>query len=214
MPRRVNDYRGLAEVSRVLLLGAVQEHPGSRLKELAEHVRLHSNTARDHLRILVEEGLVSLEPESTGSRGRPPMVYRPVADPQTSAVARDRIERARQHRRILHRLAGGVEAQEQASTQFDILYEHLDDSGMEPVADAEEKQISLVPCPHYRMVGEDRKVACGIHARLVRDILAQVPGPLELDVLIPYTTKASCQIRLREGRCAPTAPDGAPGTGQ
>src|SRR5699024_2007008 len=28
MPRRVNDLRGLAEVSRVLLLGAVQKHPG------------------------------------------------------------------------------------------------------------------------------------------------------------------------------------------
>lgn len=212
MPRRVNDFRGLSEVSRVLLLGAVQKHPGSRLKELAGEVDLHINTARDHLRILIDEGFVSLQPESTGSRGRPPMVYRPVDDPQTNEAARERIERAQEHRRILRRLVGGVASSEdedglegQASTQFDTLYEHLDDSGMEPVADAEEKQISLVPCPHYRMVGEDRKVACGIHARLVRDILAQVPGPLELDVLLPYTTESSCQIRLRDERCAPPA---------
>lgn len=206
MPRRVNDFRGLSEVSRVLLLGAVQEHPGSRLKELAERVGLHINTARDHLRILVDEGFVSLEPESTGTRGRPPMVYRTVADPQTNEVARERIERAQEHRRILRRLAhdvtaaGDDELEDQANTQFDTLYEHLDDSGMAPVADAEEKQISLVPCPHYRMVGEDRKIACGIHARLVRDILAQVPGPLVLDVLLPYTTESCCQILLWDER--------------
>ena len=156
------------------------------------------------------------------------MVYRPVNDPQANEVARERIERAQEHRRILRRLVDGAaasgcddELENQASTQFDTLYEHLDDSGMEPVADAEETQISLVPCPHYRMVGEDRKVACGIHARLVRDILAQVPGPLELDVLLPYTTESSCQIRLRDERCPPPAradpgdgPAGYSGTGQ
>ena len=67
MPRRVNDFRGLAEVSRVLLLGAVQNHPGSRLKELADEAGLHINTACDHLRVLVDEGFVYLQSESTGS---------------------------------------------------------------------------------------------------------------------------------------------------
>src|SRR5699024_12523869 len=67
MPRRVNDLRGLAEVSRVLLLGAVQKRPGSRLKELAAEVGLHINTARDHLRVLVDEGFICLRAESTGA---------------------------------------------------------------------------------------------------------------------------------------------------
>ena len=87
MPRRVNDYRGRAEVSRVLLLGAVQNHPGSRLKELANEVGLHINTARDHLRVLIDEGFIFLQPESTGARGRPPMVYHPVDDPEANAAA-------------------------------------------------------------------------------------------------------------------------------
>lgn len=85
MPRRVNDFRGLAEVSRVLLLGTVQNHPGSRLKELAEEAGLHINTARDHLRVLIDEGFLYLQSESTGERGRPPMVYHPVDDPQPNA---------------------------------------------------------------------------------------------------------------------------------
>lgn len=209
MPRRVNDFRGLAEVSRVLLLGAVQNHPGSRLKQLAEEVGLHINTARDHLRVLVDEGFICLQPESTGARGRPPMVYHPVDDPESNAAAAERIARAREHHEVLCRLVAGVGLRpaaldalgDDAGAQFDLLYEHLDDSGMEPEADAEEMRISLAPCPHYRMVGDERAIACGIHANLVRSLLKQVPGPLELDELLPYTSSATCQIVLREGDC-------------
>lgn len=209
MPRRVNDFRGLAEVSRVLLLGAVQNRPGSRLKELAEEAGLHINTARDHLRVLIDEGFVYLQSESTGERGRPPIVYHPVDDPESNAAAAERIDRAREHHEVLCRLAPGAELRpaeldelgDEAGAQFDLLYEHLDDSGMEPEPDAEDLRISLAPCPHYRMVGEERAIACGIHAKIVRDLLSQVPGPLELDRLQPYVEETRCQILLREHRC-------------
>lgn len=221
MPRRVNDFRGLAEVSRVKLLGAVQKRPGSRLKELADEVGLHVNTARDHLRILIEEGFVCLEPAATGTRGRPPMVYRPVDDPESNGAARDRIDRAREHRRLLGRLANVDAGQpaaleelgEDAGAQFDVLYEHLDDSGMEPVADEEEMRISLAPCPHYRMVGDEREIACAIHANLVRSLLGQVPGPLELDRLLPFTSADTCQIMLRGADCPGTSAGVEPETG-
>lgn len=209
MPRRVNDYRGLAEVSRVLLLGAVQNHPGSRLKELANEVGLHINTARDHLRVLIDEGFIFLQPESTGARGRPPMVYHPVDDPEANAAAAERIARAREHHDVLCRLVAGAELRpaalddlgDEAGTQFDLLYEHLDDSGMEPEPDAEELRISLAPCPHYRMVGDDRAIACGIHAKIVTDLLRQVSGPLKLDQLQPYVAESRCQILLRQRGC-------------
>src|SRR5699024_518766 len=84
--------------------------------------------------------------------------------------------------------------------------EHLDDSGMEPEPDDEELRISLAPCPHYRMVGEDRASACGVHANLVRDLLKQVPGPRELDRRHPYVSSDRCQILPRQRRCPnPTA---------
>ncbi|MBE8146616.1 winged helix-turn-helix transcriptional regulator [Brevibacterium casei] len=72
MPRRTTDYRGLTEPNRVRLLGAVQEHPDRSLKELAEAVGLHVNTVRDHLGVLIAEGLVSSRPRPCGTRGRPP----------------------------------------------------------------------------------------------------------------------------------------------
>nr|WP_246475684.1 winged helix-turn-helix transcriptional regulator [Brevibacterium renqingii] len=223
MPRRVNDFRGLAEVSRVKLLGAVQKRPGSRLKELADEVGLHVNTARDHLRILIEEGFVCLEPAATGTRGRPPMVYRPVDDPEANEAARERIDRAREHRQVLRRLANGDGTQpaaldelgDDAGAQFDVLYEHLDDSGMEPMVDEEEMRISLAPCPHYRMVGDEREIACAIHANLVRSLLGQVPGPLELDRLLPFTSADTCQILLRDadypGAAIPQEPEAGSG---
>ena len=209
MPRRVNDLRGLAEVSRVLLLGAVQKHPGSRLKDLAAEVGLHINTARDHLHVLVDEGFICQRAESSGTRGRPPMVYLPVDDPDTNAAAAERIARAREHHETLRRIVADEDLRpaaldglgDVAGAQFDVLYEHLDDSGMEPEPDDEELRISLAPCPHYRMVGEDRAIACGVHANLVRDLLKQVPGPLELDRLHPYVSADRCQILLRQRRC-------------
>ncbi|SDS05529.1 Predicted transcriptional regulator, ArsR family [Brevibacterium siliguriense] len=209
MPRRVNDYRGPAEVSRVLLLGAVQNHPGSRCKGLADEVGLHTNTARDHLRVLVEEGLVYLQPESPGVRGRPPMAYYPVDDPESNSAAAERIARRREHHVVLTPFIATAELRptgldalgDEAGTQFDMLCEHLDDSGMEPEPDAEELRISLVPCPHYRMVSDDRAIACGIHAKIVKDLLSQVPGPLELDRLQPFNSAEACQILLRDAHC-------------
>jgi predicted ArsR family transcriptional regulator len=209
MPRRVNDYRGLAEVSRLLLLGAVQNHPGTRLKELADEVGLHINTARDHLNVLIDEGFVYLQPDLTGERGRPPMVYHSVDDPEANRVAAERIARAREHHEVLCRMVPETELRpavletlgDEAGDQFDVLYEHFDDSGMDPELDAEDLRISLVPCPHYRLVGEDRAIACGIHANIVRDLLSQVPGPLELDRVQPYVEASRCQILLRQRGC-------------
>ena len=94
VPRRVSDFRGLAESSRVRLLGAVQTRPDSTLKELADQVGLHVNTVRDHLRALEHEGFVFSRRLATGTRGRPPLVYAPVADASTNPAAQERVDGA------------------------------------------------------------------------------------------------------------------------
>src|SRR5699024_289201 len=87
MPRRVDDYRGLTQVSRLRLLQAVQRKPGRRLSDLAEAAGVHINTARDHLRVLEDEGLVVSAPVDTGRRGRPPLGYSPVTRAEHSPQA-------------------------------------------------------------------------------------------------------------------------------
>ena len=58
MPRRVSDYRGLTQSGRLRLLRAVQRQPGKRVNELAAELEMPLNTARDHLRVLADEGLI------------------------------------------------------------------------------------------------------------------------------------------------------------
>src|SRR5215469_16446682 len=63
--------------ARVLdLLRAVDRPLG--VQEIAEQAGLHPNTARFHLDALVDAGLVTREPQSRESPGRPSMVYQVI----------------------------------------------------------------------------------------------------------------------------------------
>lgn len=213
MPRRVDDYRGLTQKSRLRLLHAVQRVPGRRLQELAEEAGMPINTARDHLRILKDEGLVASSPVETGERGRPPHVYSPVQSAEHSPVARRRVHDAKARGDILrgldpqldHSDALGVEAVH----QLDTLYEHLEDAGLEPEIDEDDLTIGLLPCLYEGMLDTDRPIVCSVHARLVRDQLEQVPGPLELRRLHPFIGPKRCELVL--GRRGEQAPSSRPG---
>lgn len=201
MPRRVTDFRGLAETSRVRLLGAVQDAPGSTLKELVDRTGLHLNTARDHLGRLADEGLVAVGTRPPTGRGRPAAVYSPVVDPASNPAAEQRVIRSR---KTITRLRATIPAADedatlgrQAAQQLDVLYEHLSDTGLEPEPAEDPLQVKLVPCPFFRIVSEDQEFACEVHRQLLRDTLAQVPGPLALDELEPFTEPRQCLVRLR-----------------
>lgn len=200
MPRRRTDFRGLADPSRIRLLRRIQSAPGSTVKVLAEHTGLHVNTVREHLQALADEGLVTAEAAHTGGRGRPPTTYRPVVDPATSSAAQERVERAWERgdtlRRILPPDTTSAELGEAALHQLDTLYLHLDDSGLEPVVDEQSLEVDLVPCPFYRILDEDPQLACAVHAQLLRDTLAQAPGPLRLRELRPFVGPATCIAHL------------------
>ncbi|MFC9443025.1 MULTISPECIES: winged helix-turn-helix transcriptional regulator [Brevibacterium] len=203
MPRRTTDYRGLTELSRVRLLGAVQQGPDRTLKDLAEAVGLHINTVRDHLGVLIDEGLVSARPRPSGTRGRPPTVYRAVDDAEMNPAAKSRIERAKALGPVLARVGYSCVPEsvrrlgDGAGEQFDALVDHLDDSGLEPVADDTGLGIALAACPHLELVGDERTMACAVHARLLHDVLAQVPGPLRVAEVKPFLTATTCELRLQ-----------------
>jgi predicted ArsR family transcriptional regulator len=77
-------HRVLAGISRSRLLAVL--HGAARpmgIRELADAVDLHPNTAREHLDLLVEAGLVRRETAAAAGRGRPGLRY--VAEPQERA---------------------------------------------------------------------------------------------------------------------------------
>lgn len=201
MARTVKDYRGLTEESRVKLLHAVQRKPARSLKDLAEEAGLHINTARDHLHVLEAEGFVHSAPVDTGKRGRPPMGFWPVQRSDHSPAAQERADEAAARGAMLRQIApdlheGGVSLDEGALHQLDVLYEHLDDAGMEPGINADELTVEIKPCIYQDLLAAERPVVCSVHAKLVRQQLAQVDGPLKLQKLHPFTTAHSCLLVL------------------
>lgn len=199
MPRRTEDFRGLAQASRIRLLNEVQRHPGLLLRELAELTELHENTVRDHLIVLENEGLISRRTDRRGTRGRPPSTYHPVADVRRNPAAERRVERAREHGDLLRRMvpeAAAANLSDDALHQLDTLYEHFDDAGLQPDLDEGNLEVALVPCPYYHLLSENQSLVCNVHERLIHDVLAQVPGPVQLTVLEPFVEQHQCRVTL------------------
>lgn len=212
MPRRAHDFRGLTHLSRLKVLRAVQRRPGSRLTEIAEASGLHINTARDHLSVLQEEGLVASHTVETRKRGRPPLVFVPVRDAQQNPKAAQRAEGARQRGDLLRKVAPDVDhggsLGTSAAHQLDVLYEHLDDAGLEPSVDVDDLSICLSPCRYRNVVLTERPLLCSVHTQLVRSMLEQVPGPLALRELRPFVTEETCLLLLGLAYDVDEAPEG------
>ncbi len=190
------------------LLSAVQEAPGLLLRDLAERTGLHENTVRDHLAVLENEGLVTRHTRHPGTRGRPPATYHPVTEHGANPEADDRIDRARRHGDLLRRMApesARTDLGDDALHQLDALYEHLDDVGLQPEIDDANLEIELVPCPYYALIDSDPQLVCRVHTQLIRDVLAQAPGPLSLTLLEPYATHDRCRAHL-EAQAAGRSP--------
>ncbi|WP_394550631.1 winged helix-turn-helix transcriptional regulator [Agromyces sp. MMS24-JH15] len=209
MPRRVGDFRGLTQPSRLRLLRAIQREPGLRVRDLAEACGLPQNTVRDHLQVLEREGLIRSEAMPTRTRGRPPVGYHPVRDAASSEVARERIADARRRGALLRAAIGAadspgeIDAHEETAArddglraQLDVLYEHLDDAGLEPEADESALTFDLAPCRYHDLLDEDTALVCATHAQLVRDVLGQVDGPLALRRVEPFVTAHRCRVEL------------------
>lgn len=199
MPRRVHDFRGLTQPNRVHLLRAVQRAPGRSARELAQSCGIALNTARDHLAVLESEGLVRRETLHTHTRGRPSVVFHPVREAAVSQAADARVEGARRRGSLLRAaLSNGHERMldEKAAGQLDVLYEHLDDVGLEPAPGDDPLRFDLAPCRFHDLIDADQPTVCALHARLIADVLRQADGPLALARLEPFVTAHSCRMLL------------------
>lgn len=188
----------MTQPSRIRLLRAIQREPGRRASELAAESGIPTNTVRDHLQVLEREGLIRGEAMPTRSRGRPPIGFHPVQDAATSAAAGERIAAARRRGELLRAATGAGDAglDPAALTQLDVLYEHLDDAGLEPEVDERELTFELAPCRYHGLIDDDMALVCSVHAGLVRDVLRQTGGPLALERLQPFVTEHRCRVAL------------------
>lgn len=197
MPRRAHDFRGLTQPRRLQLLRAIQQGPAATAGVLAAETGIPLNTVRDHLRVLEDEGLIRAETVRAGGRGRPPVVFHPVRDAGSSAVAHHRVEGATARGRMLRAVSGDASDLEAAALrQIDALYEHLDDAGLSPAVDEGALRFELSTCRYHDLLEQDQALVCGVHAQLVRDVLRHSEGPLEVQRLDPFLSTHTCRLLL------------------
>lgn len=210
MPRRIEDFRGLTQESRIRLLHAVQRVPGRRLEELAEEASIHINTTREHLHVLEDEGLIASRQLSTGSRGRPPVVFDPVRLPEENPNAERRAARAQSTGDLLRRIHPSLDRSEElgveAQHQLDILHSHLEDVGLDPEFDSEELGFDVRPCTYHELIEKHGTVVCSVHARLIQDQLDQVDGPVRVEEMRSFVTPHQCRIVLATDEDRPLGP--------
>jgi predicted ArsR family transcriptional regulator len=207
-------HRGLAQASRLQVVAIVMQNPGISLADLSEKTGLHTNTLRDHVRVLLAEGLIRSEIEHRATRGRPRSVYYAVDAATHSDAAQKRVEEAARRGDLLRRVVPNDDAADldpDALHQLDALYEHLDEVGLEPEVDEASLEVTLRPCAFHTLVEGHREVLCQVHEGLVHEVLERAGGPVEVERLLPLVTEHRCQLILRlRSDDATAAGDAAP----
>ena len=216
---RSQTYGALAVASRLRVLDALRasEYPLD-VRELAAACGLHVSTARFHLDVLVNAGLVISATEQSGTRGRPRRLYLPAsrgaaAGGQTgyellSGIlaanwAGDHSERAARAERAGWDWAGrrGPGSAVPAATLADAA-QHVNavfaELGFEPdlARDGDNLEIRLHACPFRAVAAEHPDVVCSVHLGLLRRTLADVDAPAATVSLQPFVQPHLCLTRI------------------
>jgi predicted ArsR family transcriptional regulator len=215
--RTARAHQALADASRLRLLEIVRAHPaGLDAPAAAAEIGLHPTTARQHLEMLVEAGLVERVREERTVRGRPRVLYRATAEQEEgggggyrllaeilaslieSSVRRpaDRAEMAGnawgralvERARPLTRLS-----RPEAVGRVSAL---LDELGFEPETSDDSRTILLHRCPIREVASGHRAVVCSAHLGLIKGALEELGTPAEAATVEPLVTPTLCIAHL------------------
>jgi predicted ArsR family transcriptional regulator len=186
--------------------------------EVADHIGLHSNTARFHLDGLVEAGLAERAIEDREVPGRPRALYtaNPDATPtgrrsyrllaeiltsflasQTRQPAKAAIKAGNAWGRYLAVKPAPFERVDSASATRQLV-SVLDDIGFDPeaVTAGRKRRILLHHCPFREVVESQGDVICSIHFGLIQGVLGELDAPLEAERLEPFVEPSLCVLHL------------------
>jgi len=192
------------------------------VREVAQRMGLHPNTARFHLEALVEAGLAVRETEARETPGRPRIGYRAVADGPAGR------RRYRLLAEILTSLIAGTmpdpgKAAEEAGREWGAYlaeqpppYQRLtaaeaiakltaimEELGFAPQADDDADggryRLSLRQCPFREVAQHHQDVICSLHLGLMRGALARMRAPVTADRLEPFVEPSLCVAHLTAG---------------
>jgi predicted ArsR family transcriptional regulator len=208
-------YRVLAGISRSRLVSVLRQAKRPMgIRELADKVGLHPNTAREHLDQLVATGFVErVRAEPTG-RGRPSFsylasasdgegdasAYRALASVlATELASRDDTKEAAASagERWGRSMAAGHGPAPSAAQGVERLVGLLEEVGFAPEAPSDaEAPIRLRHCPFGTLARERGDVVCGVHLGLMRGALRELDAPLDAIALEPFVERDLCLAHL------------------
>lgn len=208
-------HRVLAGLSRSRLLAVLRQATEPMgVRELAADVGLHPNTAREHLELLTESGLVTREAGAPNGRGRPGLRYRATTtdegDPEAYRALAGVLAEAlaqRPDRRAAtttageswgRSLAGKLVRERSTVTPVDDLVQILDDAGFAPErSEHVAGTIRLRRCPFRELAREHRDVVCGAHLGLIRGALGELGAHFAAASLEPFVEPSLCLAHVR-----------------
>jgi len=189
------------------------------VREVAQRMALHPNTARFHLEALVEAGLAVRETEERETPGRPRISYRAAADGPAGR------RRYRLLAEMLTSLIAGTmpepgKAAEDAGREWGAYlaeqpppYQKLsaeegigklaaimEELGFAPQAETEpgggQYRLRLRQCPFREVAQHHQDVICSLHLGLMRGALERMRAPVSADQLDAFVEPSLCIARL------------------
>lgn len=190
------------------------------VREVAQRMELHPNTARFHLEALVEAGLAIRETEDRQAPGRPRIGYRATAEGPAG------LRRYRLLAQMLASLIAGTmpepgRAAEEAGHAWGAylteppppfqrlsgaeaiarLVRTMEELGFSPQAVAlagggGQYELRLRQCPFREVAQQHADVVCGLHLGLMRGAFDVMRAPVMADGLDPFVEPGLCVARL------------------
>jgi len=192
------------------------------VREVAQRMGLHANTARFHLEALVEAGLAVRETEDRETPGRPRIGYRAVAD-GPAGQRRYRLLAEMLTSMFSATMPNPPGAAEEAGREWGAYlierpppYQRLtsaeavakltsimEELGFAPRAEPEDggRQylVCLRQCPFREVAHHYTDIICSLHLGLMRGALAQLRTPVVVERLDPFVEPGLCVARLTAG---------------
>lgn len=188
--------------------------------DVAESLQLHRNTVRFHLDRLEASGQVERVGTTSGSVGRPALVYRavPVMDPDgprqfrllahvlVAALARVPDARAKAEaagrewgRRLTAPPVAGRRGVRRSVLELLALMREL---GFEPDLEPARHQVGLRNCPFLELVEEPPGLVCHVHLGIVQGALEAWQAPITVERLDTLVMPDRCVAHLSRAPAA------------
>ena len=208
-------HRALSDPSRVRILEVLQQTKAPLdARQLGTRAGLHTNTARSHLRVLAEAGLVSTRREERTGPGRPRVLYQAVAEPTDEHGLAS-------YRLLAQILASSLGSEPDPSTRAEkagqawgahlvrkpppftsiskqetldeVVRLHEQHGFKAELRQAKRGQeLVLKRCPFQDVATTYQTVVCSVHLGLIRGALAELATGVEADRLEPFAEPGAC----------------------